>query len=419
MIRETNHYIKKLSVEIQFEKMNEAIGMQDRIADVIYTRLLPRMNEVFEDEAGKNRMIAIDRLEIDSGMLSLKNWEDEWVETTLKKLTDELRTKHRKLITAKDEDDNINETFLYFLQYGHLPWNKTIISQKDLEDKLKLTPVLVSKLRAIFAVDENSTRRLLTGFSSEFAKQILLTIAENKTELLKWANDHFDQTSQQDQQLFYLAALTAFSSKQKDHDIKNTFSNYIANRGKSSILNQEIRPKDPKQNNMVDQIQEIYIQNAGLILVHPFLPKLFETTGLTEKNEWKDHSAQQMAVKILHYISSGNDGFEECFCPLNKILCGSQPPDPISIKEEISESAKEVCKVLLTDMIGYWEKLKNTSVDGFREAFIQRNGKLSMTENGWILQVEQNSIDVLMDYLPWGIGVVKLPWMKEILYTEW
>jgi len=93
--------------------------------------------------------------------------------------------------------------------------------------------------------------------------------------------------------------------------------------------------------------------------------------------------------------------------------------DSIDIKEEISESAKEACTILLTDMIGYWEKLKNTGIDGLRQGFIQRNGKLSVTDNGWLLQVEQNSIDALMTYLPWGIGIVKLPWMNSILYTEW
>jgi hypothetical protein len=36
-----------------------------------------------------------------------------------------------------------------------------------------------------------------------------------------------------------------------------------------------------------------------------------------------------------------------------------------------------------------------------------------------MLQVEQKAVDVLLNTLPWGIGVIKLPWMKEILHTEW
>jgi hypothetical protein len=50
---------------------------------------------------------------------------------------------------------------------------------------------------------------------------------------------------------------------------------------------------------------------------------------------------------------------------------------------------------------------------------MQRNGKLSVVDDGWLMQVEQKAIDVLLNHLPWGIGIIKLPWMNEILYVEW
>jgi len=44
---------------------------------------------------------------------------------------------------------------------------------------------------------------------------------------------------------------------------------------------------------------------------------------------------------------------------------------------------------------------------------------LTEVDNGWLLQVEQKPVDVLVNHLPWGIGTIRLPWMQEILYTEW
>jgi len=73
----------------------------------------------------------------------------------------------------------------------------------------------------------------------------------------------------------------------------------------------------------------------------------------------------------------------------------------------------------LIAVINHWEVLKNTSADGLREAFLQRRGKLSRVDGGWLMQVEQRAIDVLLNKLPWGISIIKLPWMNEMLFVEW
>jgi hypothetical protein len=42
-----------------------------------------------------------------------------------------------------------------------------------------------------------------------------------------------------------------------------------------------------------------------------------------------------------------------------------------------------------------------------------------MDEGSWRLQVEQKAIDILLGSLPWGLNVVKLPWMESMLMVEW
>ncbi|WP_373396428.1 contractile injection system tape measure protein [Algoriphagus halophilus] len=63
--------------------------------------------------------------------------------------------------------------------------------------------------------------------------------------------------------------------------------------------------------------------------------------------------------------------------------------------------------------------MKNTSVDGLRETFLQRDGKISRVENGWKLKVERKTVDIQMNKLPWGIGMIKLPWMNEMMFVDW
>jgi hypothetical protein len=74
---------------------------------------------------------------------------------------------------------------------------------------------------------------------------------------------------------------------------------------------------------------------------------------------------------------------------------------------------------MLSEVIRHWSVLKNTSVAGLRETFLQREGRISPAANGWKLQIERKTVDVLLGKLPWGIGIIKLPWMNELMYVDW
>lgn len=102
-----------------------------------------------------------------------------------------------------------------------------------------------------------------------------------------------------------------------------------------------------------------------------------------------------------------------------KVLCAypiEQPvnPDIQLTNEEIAEADD-----LLTAAIQRWEILKNSSHTALREGFLQRPGKLSQKNGSWHLQVERMSYDMLLDYLPWNLSMILLPWMKDIFRVEW
>lgn len=162
-----------------------------------------------------------------------------------------------------------------------------------------------------------------------------------------------------------------------------------------------------------------YINNAGLVLLHPFITPLFENLGYTEKHKWTNSEVQERAVLLTQFMGSGNEEFAEFDLLLNKILCGVEIEEPIPVNILLSDFEKEEATDVLKSVIKHWQALKNTSVAGLQSTFLIRDGKITDDSTRYLLQVEQKSFDVLMNRLPWGLGTIRLPWMRQLLNVEW
>jgi len=162
--------------------------------------------------------------------------------------------------------------------------------------------------------------------------------------------------------------------------------------------------------------EPVYINNSGLVIIAPYLGMFFKDTGVVKGDEIIDATK---ALTLLNYIVTGRDTFAEFEIPLPKLLCGLELQDAVSARYEITGTDIESVNELLSSVIANWPILKNTSVEGLRETFLLREGKLTLKANGFYLKVQQNAVDVLLDHLPWNISMVKLPWMEHILYVDW
>lgn len=168
------------------------------------------------------------------------------------------------------------------------------------------------------------------------------------------------------------------------------------------------------------QISSLYIDNAGLVILHPFLLNLFQKLNLCNDEVWIDKESQHKAVLLTQYLITGQEIFFENELILNKLICGFPIESVINTKQEISKEEKEICNDLLHVVIEYWSVVKNSSVEALRETFLQRAGKLSLSEaHSWELWVEEKGVDVLLTGLPWGIGMIQTPWMDNFLHCYW
>ena len=164
-------------------------------------------------------------------------------------------------------------------------------------------------------------------------------------------------------------------------------------------------------------IATVMAGNAGLVLLHPFLPQLFNACGVFQKKKLVDLEA---AATLLHWLATGRDEVFEFELGFVKLLLGLRPETPLAVGEGLlGAREREEGEALLGAAVAHWKALGKTSVDGLRVAFLQRRGALREEEDGWRLQLEPESYDVLLRHLPWGLATVKLPWMTRPLYTDW
>lgn len=165
------------------------------------------------------------------------------------------------------------------------------------------------------------------------------------------------------------------------------------------------------------QENDVFIRNSGIVLIEPFIKKLFELCGIDLENPENEYSKDK-AVSLLNYIMCGTYEFEEIEIYLLKIICGINSNEVIS-SVELEQNELEICDNLIKHIIESWRALGNTSISGLRGSFFLREGKLSFKENGWHLIVQQKTYDVLLDSIPWNYKIIKYKWMNNPIYVNW
>ena len=204
--------------------------------------------------------------------------------------------------------------------------------------------------------------------------------------------------------------------------IKNLYSEIenMANESKSETNNiLQTKTTVMEENENIDSVETIYINNAGLVLCSPYLPRLFEMLDLMDKGQFSNNQAKERAVLILQYLVFENTNFSESEMVLNKVLCGFQTGVPIDTKIELTEKEKDTCLQLLNGIIQNWKALGHVSPEGFRGSFLIREAKLEQKDDSWQLVVESKAYDMLLDRLPWSFTPIKHPWMKKPIHVKW
>lgn len=185
------------------------------------------------------------------------------------------------------------------------------------------------------------------------------------------------------------------------------------------IIKQIATAKNPQISPSIQNMKSIAIKNAGLVLLNNYLDILLERLHLTANKQFTSVENQTNAVHYLQYVITGIPNTEEALLPLNKVLCGLPLTQTIPTGITISEENKQLIEGLLQVVISHWTSVGQTTIDGFRENWLIRDGQLSELEDRWELIIEKRPFDVLLHNSPFSFSIIKYPWMGKPLHVTW
>lgn len=187
------------------------------------------------------------------------------------------------------------------------------------------------------------------------------------------------------------------------------------------LLSEKIHAEDAAWEDAVQQQPAIYesaiLENAGLILLHPFLSHFLKNAGLMD--EQNNITDPLLAVHALHFVATGKEQDWEHTMLFEKFICGIPQEQSIAREVSIPEKIKIETTNLLNAVLQNWEVLQNSSHDLLRHEFLQRPAKLIVEDMSPRIVFERKTQDLLLNKLPWNISLVKLPWHESLIYVEW
>lgn len=180
-----------------------------------------------------------------------------------------------------------------------------------------------------------------------------------------------------------------------------------------------VRRDAARRNVPFSDAEELFLDHAGLVVLGPFLPHFFRALGLIEHNDWVDEGAPHRGVAALHFLLTGQEDMPEYQTPLLKVCCGITPEEPLEYGEPLAETLKAECANFLSSVIAHAPALNNMSLDGFRGTFLLRPGTLGQRDGHWLVRVERQAYDVVLDRFPWSFRLIRLPWLSRLIGVEW
>ncbi|WP_404361389.1 contractile injection system tape measure protein [Methylotuvimicrobium sp. KM1] len=455
---------------------SDGVELQRLLTRLTHDQIVRTIDSVLERCSSPNDYLYLDRLSIDVGSLELAQLESELpkriaanLERALADVSASNVDDSRALIAGggnyrQSRQQTVNDALLFFLMTGRLPWSFRLPAGQNLEQVLTenwrdnesalggrhFSKALIGVLR-----NDAARVRLLRQFSTGFVARLLVRyfpetavvfekIRQGLTDSVPPAIAEDDRLRTVVQNLLVILSsgqavsqtmlneIGAIVKDRYDADyapdrhIEVKWQHQDSRRSDSASRSQtpatHRQEVEPLAHSLFpvddsDIAEGVYVDNAGLVLLHPFLPQLFTASACLQ--DYKIVKTGR-ALALLHYLSTAETVAHEYDLVLPKVLCNIDLPVPVETLTKLNLEERSEADELLTAVVKHWDVLRNTSIDSLRATFILRPGKLLRRGDGdWQLHVEYRSCDILLDSLPWNIATIKLPWMQNLLWVEW
>ena len=441
--------------------------------------ILPLMEEVLDELDVPGMTIRLDSIELDLGDLRVDSLEEDFRWAVKRELRKELMAQLRGSGGEKPQHGNIvdhaqatSDLLSHILRHGFLPWwssdspkslDQLVLEMVDQapEQLRSLMPRLLQReqvrRRLAFSLPPDTLQTLLKHLNPEHS--VSVTLMERFSEFITDSGRALQKSQRAIAQTARRLALACWELAQPAVIFSALIDAFFPP-GKATLLppdeaaiaflpanlktaaltawkeaaarrnatteadrskqsqTQELTQEQPRQPHSTP-VETIYLDNGGLVLIHLYLPILFEEFDLVDKDGFKNEEAVSKALSLLRYLVWADEEREEFQQALDKVLCGQLPEEAFSVSLPLSDREKQECDRLLDAINANWDPMKSSDAQGLRDTFLKREGRLSFNGNAWELKNDRKGWDILLEQLPWTIGIVKLPWMEFPLYVEW
>lgn len=452
------HRVNKLQFEAICSTEAEAFEVRHSFSHSYQARISEIIDKVCTAYTSELEWIHLDNIEIDLGKIDLNSFDAKFADILLEKFEEEFASQIKLLhgsekIISKEQSNF--QILVYFLKTGSLPWwadeetadiNSIFLELQD--------PKIIYQYLELHRFESSFWERMALQFNEQVHDEIFSffpKLISAKKRITGWFRLlGIDLIPGRDLQRFILMNASTFysdvvekpmihsllSKMETDFVLKNTllipieekverimqYEKQFDSREKAEFYHDTIVKTPESIESVTDEqisLEKFKVMNCGIILLAPYFKSFFSQLNLLENGAWKNRDSQIRAIHLVRYLATGQQMCPEHSLLFEKILCGMELNRPIPRDIGLSEDEITESTDLLNSILSHWVRLKNTSVQGLRQTFFKRDGILTKKDNGWLLQVERKTVDVLLDDIPWSYSTVILPWTKYIIYTEW
>jgi hypothetical protein len=416
----------------------------DKVSTIYNMQVIPLLEALFDDLSPDSTVLRINKLEIDTGDISEKDFESKFPELVRKAIHEKIEKLSFDIPNSENQlkkisqDQSKLEILFYFLETGALPWWVTA-DNAEINSILRETaanyPGEIRNFLYVKIMSESIIKRLVFQFDNELIKEVIAILLKDNIESVNklinkisidWNTDagQLKDNLKIEKEIFLKIFSAIKNTSIEEESITHAVYERLPDFYKSETeQKREGLPEDIMKSDIIDAPKNIMdkynISNSGLVLLSPYLLNFFRNVNLIEDNDFNNYESRVRAVHFLQFIVSSKSECFEHLLTLNKILCGIDVSYPIEKEVKLNDFEKTEADELALSIIRNWPAIKNTSLNGFKDAFLKRDGILVQEENKWTLKIERKNYDILLERIPWNFSVIKLPWMKKILYVEW
>lgn len=271
--------------------------------------------------------------------------------------------------------------------------------------------------------------------------RLATNLSLSRAELLRQTIDYLSESGQAKEADLHTALATCLINNSAEEWIYNnreetvrTFVQSLSALQKNTEMEKEDLMKlvnnalnitaaeDYPQGKQTESPDILFISNAGLCLLTAWLPRLLELLGYLDKDkkDFKDTASKIRTVFLLQYLTCSEEKeYRETELAFNRLLVSLPMNIPLPESLALTDEEKQTAESMLAGVKANWQAMSGTSIKGFQDSFIMRTGRLEQQEERWLLTVDNRTLDILLDSVPWGFKQIRLPWLKKYIQVVW